>query len=236
MESSDKTPQPVASEESVTSGSEHGDAGDVGSSETGLRFRDVVLWGLLIGVVLVLLAVSLHRWATGGVRAADLPILGKVPELSLTNHDGRTVTDRDFLGAPWIADFMFTRCVAICPLMSAQMQHLDETLSKDPLVRLVSFTVDPEHDDVAVLDGYAKRLEASERWFFLTGDKQELYDLSFHGFKLAVGPAEDQAEADPIVHSTRFVLVDAEGRIRGYYDAFDPAELERLHRELAALL
>ncbi len=230
MEPSDKTPEPVASDEEVTRDS------PPGALAAGSRGRDGVLWGLLIAVVLVLLAVSLHRWATGGAKSASLPILGAVPELSLTHHDGRTVTHHDFLGSPWVADFIFTRCVAICPRMSEQMRRLDQELGEGSPVRLASFTVDPEHDTPKVLGAYARRLEASERWFFLTGDKQELYELSLHGFKLAVGPADDQTAIDPIIHSTRLVLVDGKGRIRGYYDAFDPAELERLRRELATLL
>lgn len=237
MESSDKTPEPVASEEKMTpepKGSAT-DGSDTPSPNAGSSWRDGVLWGFLIVVVLVLLVVSLVRWTTAG-KAADLPILGEVPELALTNRDGRTITNQDLQGAPWIADFIFTRCVAICPRMSEQMRRLDEQVGDDPLVRLVSFTVDPENDSVEVLDGYAERLGASDRWLFLTGDKQELYDLSLHGFKLAVGPADDQTAIDPIIHSTRLVLVDGAGRIRGYYDAFDPAELERLRRELAALL
>ena len=163
--------------------------------------------------------------------------MSEVPEFSLINRDGRAVTLRDLAGAPWVADFVFTRCPATCPMMTARMARLNRDLPADLPVRLVSFSVDPEHDTPEVLERYAQSFQAPDRWLFLTGDREQILQLSEKGFKLGVAmelpPGTDAPE--PIVHSTRFVLVDGEGRIRGYYDAFDEESMERLERDLAAL-
>jgi protein SCO1/2 len=119
--------------------------------------------------------------------------------------------------------------------MSAAMARLDRRLPRDG-VRLVSVSIDPEHDTPEVLAEYAGNYGASERWRFLTGEPEVVRMLAVEGFKLGV--AEVEGEADPglaLVHSDRFVLVDAEGRIRGYYDPFEPESIARLERDVAAL-
>lgn len=170
-------------------------------------------------------------------RPAPPPVLGEVPAFSLTNRDGRTVTREDLAGGPWIADFIFTRCAASCPMMTMRMARLGRELPAGA-ARLVSFTVDPAHDTPEALERYAASFKAPASWLFLTGPEEELHRLSRQGFKLAVDPAPPPGTAspeEPILHSTRLVLVDGRGRIRGYYDAFDEEATKRLRQDVAAL-
>jgi protein SCO1/2 len=105
-----------------------------------------------------------------------------------------------------------------------------------PDVRLVSFTVDPDYDTPEVLARYASSFSAPGRWLFLTGGTEEMHRLSREGFKLAVDASGNPANAaEPILHSTRFVLVDGEGRIRGYYEAFDEEAMKRLERDVETI-
>jgi len=195
--------------------------------------RRFLLWGVL---VVVLLAVAL--WALRSrLTAPDLPVLGQVTAFSLTSHRGETVTFDDLAGAPWIADFIFTRCGLSCPTMSARMAELDD--GRVPRrVRLISITVDPEHDTPEVLAEYATVFGASDRWSFLTGPGDEILGLALQGFHLTVDPQPPAGMAspeEPIVHSTRFVLVDGRGRIRGYYDGLSRKAIAQLERDAAQL-
>ena len=165
------------------------------------------------------------------------PVLGSVPTFELNDHLGGSVSRADLLGTPWVADFIFTRCTLICPRMTAQMKKVEQA-NLDRAVRFVSFSVDPEHDTPEVLRAYAARAQAGPQWHFLTGERETMRELVVGGFKLALQDVED-ADAPPgeaIVHSNRFVLVDASGAIRGYYDAFDKDELARLQDELDTLV
>jgi protein SCO1/2 len=197
-----------------------------------------LLWGAMAAAVAaVALAAAVElvgRWR----RPAPPPRLARVPDFSLRNRDGRTVTRADLLGAPWVADFVFTRCAASCPLMSARMARLDRRLpagpaASSPAVRLVSFSVDPEFDTPAVLARYAASFGASPRWLFLSGGREAILRLSRDGFRLAVGGGGPAKE--PILHSTRFILVDGEGWIRRYYDALDPAAMAAVPRDAEAV-
>jgi protein SCO1/2 len=191
-----------------------------------------LLWGLL-GTVLLLLGVLAVRSRAG--RSAPPPVLAALPGFLLTDQQGREVRLDQLAGRPWIADFIFTRCPGPCPLMTRKMAELRPRLPAG--VRRVSFTVDPDYDTSEILAAYAARFGAGADWLFLTGPRQAIWELSVTGFKLGLAEAEGLPEEQgPIVHSTRFVLVDGEGRIRGYYDAFEPPEIERLLRELRAVL
>jgi protein SCO1/2 len=150
----------------------------------------------------------------------DLPVLSAVPDFALTERSGRTVKSSEFAGRVWVANFVFTQCAGPCPLLSQRMSRLQESLADQPDVQLVSFSVDPENDTPEVLSGYAKRWGAdAERWLFLTGDKTDLYHLIQDGFKLAISDGSEPDNPGPgiITHSLRFVLVDRQGNIRGYY-------------------
>lgn len=202
--------------------------------------RRLFLWGLLLLVLMVVAGVALiDRWAMPENRAPvkeELPDFGEVPTFSLTDVGGSPVTRDDLSGSPWIADFVFTRCEGTCPVMSLKMQSLDRNLP--PELGLVSITVDPEHDTPSVLADYAQKLDASERWHFLTGSEDEIVALSQEGFRLGLDPSPPEEQVtpeEPIFHSTRFVLVDSRGHIRGYYNMMLSGEMERLLRDLGSL-
>jgi protein SCO1/2 len=206
----------------------------------GKPWTRLLLWGLLLAVVVGVSAAAVCQRRQRAARqesferTAALPVLGRVPAFTLTNRDGRVVHPADLAGAPWIADFVFTRCVSSCPLLSARLARLDRVLPPELGIRLVSFSVDPAHDTPAVLERYARSLSASRRWLFLTGRQkaeEQVRRLSL-GFKLALEPG---AATEAILHSTRFVLVDAAGAIRGTYQALDPEALRRVEADARAL-
>lgn len=199
-----------------------------------MPLRRGLLWGFLVVALLLVAAATLLQRMR---RPEPLPVYGQLPEFSLVNRDGRTIRLEDLAGAPWVADFIFTRCPASCPMMSARMARLERSLPRDLDLLLVSISVDPEHDTPEVLERYARKYQAPERWLFLTGEREDVRKLSIEGFKLGLemDPPPEMAGPEPILHSTRFVLVDGEGRIRGYYEAFDEASTEKLRRDLLRL-
>jgi protein SCO1/2 len=201
-------------------------------------------WGLLLAALVGVAAVAVRQQVLRAARQASLerraalPDLGRVQDFMLTNRDGRAVRLADLAGAPWIADFVFTRCVSSCPLLSARLARLDRTLPPGSAIRLVSLSVDPAHDSPAVLERYARSLSASRRWLFLSGDEPQIQRLSRQDFKLALEPGGGNGGTggtEAILHSTRFVLIDADGAIRGSYQALDPEALRRLDADARAL-
>ncbi len=166
-------------------------------------------------------------------------VLLTLPRFTLTDQSGRQVGSTQLQGRPWIADFIFTRCAGPCPMMTSRMAGLQSELSKRPqrkAARLVSISVDPEHDTPGVLNSYAKLAHAdADRWLFLTGPRQAVWQLVRDGFKLPVGQDADNA-AMPIFHSQKFVLVDQAGRIRGFYDGLTPEGKDKLMKDLDAII
>jgi len=162
----------------------------------------------------------------------DPPLrLGRVPAFSLTGHDRAVVSRESLAGRPWIADFIFTRCGSICPGMTTAMGSLQGRTSAD--VQFVSFTVDPSYDTPEVLARYAAAHRATPRWRFLTGAEPEVLGLAVRGFRLMAARGDAQEGDGAFIHSAKFILVDAEGWIRGYYDSDDPVALRLLLRDAA---
>src|SRR5262245_5408071 len=169
-----------------------------------------------------------------GCAKEELPVMSDAPDFKLTERSAREVRRDELAGKVWVADFIFTQCAGTCPLMTVNMKKLQDALPAE--VQFVSFSVDPEHDTPEVLKEYADRNGADpKRWLFLTGDKAALYTLSIDGFKLALD-ATGGTPAEPIVHSTRFALVDRQGRIRGYYGMEDEDALDRLAKDVKTLM
>jgi protein SCO1 len=192
-------------------------------------------WALLIAGAAAIVVLGILRLAR---RSEPPPVIKEVPDFALTHYDGSTVGREQLAGEPWVADFIFTRCPAICPRMTSQMARVAVALGDGSPVRIVSFSVDPEHDTPEVLADYAAQHGAGAGWYFLTGDKEAIYALSREGFLLGLDAAPPDAVTDDgqILHSNRFVLVDQRGRIRGYYDPFDEAELARLLADVRSVL
>jgi len=162
-------------------------------------------------------------------RPTPLPILDSVPAFQLINQSGRPFDSRSLAGHVWVADFIYTTCPGPCPMMSSRMNRLQTATAATPDVKLVSFTVDPEHDTPPVLAEYGMHFKADPaRWCFLTGDQATLNDLGLHAFHL-------NSVDGSLVHSTRFALVDRQGRIRGYYSSEEDDFLPHLLRDLRQL-
>ena len=161
-----------------------------------------------------------------------------LPQFSLMERSGKRITLADLRGKVWIADFIYTHCADTCPLQTADMAKLQDLWMNESSVKLVSFSVDPEHDTPVVLSRYGERFRADpNRWLFLTGDKREIVHLVEDGFHLGVTLASSSHHGSSIIiHSPRFVLIDREGEIRGYYDNRDPQSMRRLKGDVAKLL
>lgn len=199
------------------------------------------VWGILflmavaIGSVLIWQRFGLNPGASWHTATSDRPQgtvlanFGKAPEFSFTERSGQPFPKENLLGKPWIADFIFTSCAGQCPLMSLQMKKFQTLFPSETGFRFVSFTVDPDRDTPEVLAQYADRYEAEkERWFFLTAPKEESNRVLKEFF---LSPVEQ-----PAMHSVRFVLVDREGQIRGYYDSSDPGSINQLIYDAKVLL
>ena len=194
------------------------------------RLRHGLLWGALIVVIVGIVGANI--WSSLHQNPSLQPdVHQQAPDFSLINQQGVSLALSDLQGKIWVADFIFTRCVAACPLMTDKMAKLQEEFATGD-VYFVSFSVDPEYDTPDVLSQYADRYGADhDKWFFLTGEKEGIYHLTQAGFNLAVGQ-----QASEILHSSRFVLVDRQGRIRGYYDSNENDALEKLRRDIKILL
>jgi protein SCO1 len=189
---------------------------------------------LLIPFVTAGLLFWLRQVQVKALSNRPLPSYGTVPDFELINQDAQPFGSPQLSGKIWIADFIFTTCPGPCPIISTRMSELQRPLAKSD-VRLVSFTVDPEKDTPEVLRVYADKLwKEPIRWDFLTGPLKTITSLSRDGFKLGISEGE-QPESGPI-HSTRFVLVDRHGTIRGYYDALAPDAVTKLLADTNHLL
>ena len=188
-----------------------------------MRPLQFLVWGFLFLVITVI--VGAFIWtkldARGWLGKPPL-IYGEVVDFALTNQNNEAVSLDTFRGQIWIADVIFTRCPLQCIRMTKRMRELQQALPKDSSIKLVSITADPQFDTPEVLQNYAKQYGAEQRqWSFLTGQKSQLNELAVTGLKLVVyekKPEERELPADLFLHSTKFVLVDRRGQIRGWFD------------------
>lgn len=144
-----------------------------------------------------------------------------VPQFVLLERSGKPFDSQSLRGKVFIADFFFATCLGICPALTSEMQKVHQATAGMEDVRLVSISTD-EKDTPEVLAEYAMRYKADDRWFFLTGRKDEIFKLSTEGFKLALADNDAIDAKEKFIHSGMMVLVDREGKIRGYYDAVGP--------------
>jgi protein SCO1/2 len=189
---------------------------------------------ILIPLLTLVLLLWLRNIEVKALRQRTISSYGTVPTFQLTNQNGQPFGSAQLGGKIWIADFIYTTCPGPCPMISSRMSDLQKPLEKTD-VHLVSFTVDPAKDTPEVLRGYAEKLQAQPgRWDFLTGPQSAIYDISRNGFKLAVSDGSEEAGLP--VHSTRMILVDRHGAIRGYYDAAEPDAMTKLLADTNHLL
>ena len=157
-----------------------------------------------------------------------------VPDYSFTDQDGNEITQNTTEGKTYVADFFFTTCQSICPVMGKEMMKLADRFSVDSSLVFLSHNVDPETDSLAQLKAYAAAHNARPgQWYFLTGDKKKLYDMARKGY--FVTATEGDGGPDDFVHTQNFVLVDKYRQIRGYYDGTDSTEMEKLERDILLL-
>ncbi len=164
------------------------------------------------------------------INSPPLPILGTVPDFSLTDSRGDVTSLKDFHGKVWVADFIFTTCAGPCPVMTGHMYLVHKDTKENDDVRLVSISVNPDYDTPEILTEYASRYHAdTNKWKFLTGSIEDIQRIIVDGFKIG--------DPDEIVfHSTKFALVDRKGRIRGYYNGTDEKEVKKMNADMERLL
>jgi len=175
-----------------------------------------------------------------------LPILGrrevvnndtiyhKIAEFAFVDQDSSWVTPETFEDRIYVADFFFTSCPTICPIMKTQMLRVYEVFEDDPGVAFLSHSIDPEHDTVAVLHEFSSRLGVkSDKWHFVTGRKDDILKQAQTSYMVTA--MEDASEPGGFVHSGAFILVDKQGRIRGVYDGTKEDQVDRLIEDIRIL-
>lgn len=158
-----------------------------------------------------------------------------VPDFFFLNQDSIAVTQETVKGKIYIADFFFVTCPTICPIMKKQMIRVFEKYKGDTNILLLSHTIDPEHDTIALLKDYSTRLGSDgKQWMFLTGNREAIYDLAEKGYYATAMP--DSTEPGGYVHSGGFILVDGQRRVRGIYNGTDEAEVAHLMDDIDMLI
>lgn len=196
-------------------------------------------WGRLIFICGFAIFVSC-------VKEKPLPILGErdfngtdtvyhtIPPFRFVNQDSTAVTNETFKDRIYVADFFFTTCPSICPIMKTQMKRVYDEFLSDNDVMILSHTIDPEHDTVALLKDYRERIGVSgNKWHFVTGDMDDIYQIARTGY--FVTALEDNTVPGGFLHSGAFLLVDKKGRIRGQYDGTKEDQVDRLIRDIKRL-
>lgn len=198
---------------------------------------------LMIGCVLIILVTSF------GCKMADekLPVLGrkeingtdtifhKIADYKFVDQDSNLVTPSTFEGKIYVSDFFFTSCPTICPIMKTQMLRVYEKIENNPDVLILSHSIDPEYDTVALLKEFAGRLGVrSDKWHFVTGNKDEIYKIGQTSYMVTA--MEDSSEPGGFIHSGAFILVDKEKRVRGLYDGTVEEQVDVLMKDIDILL
>ncbi|MFN4026130.1 MULTISPECIES: SCO family protein [Flavobacterium] len=158
-----------------------------------------------------------------------------IADFSFTNQNGKTITQKDYEGKIYVADFFFTTCGSICPIMTTNMIDVQKAFANNPKVMILSHTVTPEIDSVPVLKKYAlEKGVIDSKWNLVTGDKKDIYSMARKSY-LAVKLGKPEELYD-MVHTENFVLVDAERRVRGFYDGTKKEEVKKLIEDIQWLL
>jgi protein SCO1/2 len=158
-----------------------------------------------------------------------------IAPFSMTNQNGKTVSEKDYDNTIYVADFFFTTCPSICPIMTKNMYALQEKLIDIPQVKLLSFSVTPQIDSVAQLKRYALKNKVDDaRWNLVTGSKKEIYTLARKSYLVV----KDDGDGGPfdMIHTENFVLVDKQKRIRGFYDGTQQQAMDDIFRDIQILL
>lgn len=200
-----------------------------------------------IGISFIVLIFGI--WAVPKIvsrfQKSDLVEIGPVPAFKLTNQDGKTISDKDYLGKVYVVEFFFSTCPSICPIMNKNMLILQDEYYGNPEFGIASITINPENDTPQVLKQHAKELGVKHyNWHFLTGDKQYIFNLAQKGFNLYAG--ENKNVEGGFEHSGLFALVDKDGTLRSrkdkygnpilYYDGLEDAGVTAIKEDIKKLL
>ena len=157
-----------------------------------------------------------------------------IPDFSFTDQQGNTVTQANFEGKIYVIDYFYSTCEGICPKMTKQMDRVATHFKDDPEIKFISHTVNPEYDSVNVLADYAAANNARYgQWYFVTGDKKELYKLARENYMITA--SKGKGDEEDFIHSPNFVLIDKEKHIRGTYDGTVTEEINQLIHFLICL-
>jgi len=157
-----------------------------------------------------------------------------VPPFSFINQEGDTVTQALVQHKIYVADFFFVSCPTICPIMKREMLRVYQAFKGDTSLYLLSHTIDPQHDTIALLKQFATDLGVEgQQWQFLTGEREKIYEMAEKGYYATALP--DSTEPGGFVHSGGFILVDRQGRVRGIYDGTDAQKVDELIADIALL-
>lgn len=195
-----------------------------------MRFK-LFLYAFIAMPIVALVLFVFCKWLPG----KELKRYWPVQEFSFVDQNSSPIGLKDLKHKVWVANFLFTRCSEQCPFLLSQLQKLQKAFLLKESFRIVSFTVDPLHDSPQVLKDYEKKVGASSRWLFLTGERKALENLFFNSFKVAGTTMGNEFDGG-MTHSTHFVLVDAQGYVRGYYDSMDSKAGEQLQNDIKTLL
>lgn len=170
---------------------------------------------------------------TGGTDNRDT-IYHTIQPFAFINQYHDTISDKTVQSKIYVADFFFATCQSICPQMSSQLVHVQKAFEKDNNVLILSHTVNPMHDTVEVLNGYAQSYGAiKNKWHFLTGNKKEIYAMAKDSY--LINALEDDGSAEGFLHSELFLLIDSQKRIRGMYDGTDSVAVNKLIADIKLL-
>lgn len=200
-----------------------------------------------IGITFIILIFGI--WAVpkivDSLAGPDLEVIGKVPAFSFTNQDKRNISNDDYSGKVYVAEFFFTTCPSICPVMNENMVKVQNEFYGNPNLGIASFTINPDYDTPEVLKKYAEAYKVTNpNWHMLTGDSEQIYKLANEGFNLYVGKASE--DIGGFEHSGYFALIDQEGNIRSrldehgnpiiYYDGLETEGIQMLIEDIKKLL
>lgn len=160
----------------------------------------------------------------------------QIADFSFMNQDGETITNGSVDGKVYVADFFFTTCPTICPIMKKEMIRVYEKYGDNPNFKILSHTIDPNHDTEEVLKDYAQKLgiEDASTWNFLTGDAEKIYEIGQTSY-ITTAQA-DQNEPGGFLHSGAFLLIDQKGHIRGVYDGTKTDQVDQLIKDIPKIL
>lgn len=172
-----------------------------------------------------------------GFGDVKLPVVSRVQPFSFINQDGQQTTQRNVEGKVYVAEYFFTTCPSICPMLNTNMKKVYEAYKNEPGFMILSHTVDPDNDNVARLKWYADSMHVNtQQWVFLTGRKDSLYQTARNSYLLDDPQNNLQNINDQFLHTQFFALVDRTGRVRKIYDGLKKAEIEELKKDIGRLL